>query len=575
MMRSVAAIIAILWAGPSIGQDIDLDGDTDRDGVVCGTRAEEDLEGKNSVLVINNCDRDGPPSASGKPNPDNQDDVINGRNDRKDLEPIYLRKLPKLPAGKISLRLKTQSSDDVGEKNRVRIFKCDGTMILGPSTTKTYVLSDADTTALMKDDLKFLVEGLAFATSVKLSVYLDEDEKDSLILEVAPFLLVPNSQDPEANYVVKSQNFCARESAVYVDRFRAACFAAGVAPVVMSASLDVWIEDEMSWGYSETPRVRMAVVLHLYRLGELKANVRALLAPGVGYATIFAYDPDPTDPSQFAANTNSINFGGNLEVTPPTCRFPFGRVYYGSIPSTGSPPDDPSESCTPRHIDLQYQKFFKRQKVQPPIELCTDWLYAGHVDELISFVPKAGGGFALLLASPKLALDIVMRIPTATPLDSKYNLLLPGLSTVGDLLHGSTLMMTLKNYNKIVDSRIYGDDHASADPDSIKGKLKNALGLDDADIFEVPVLFYNYLDGAWGAVALTPGMVNLNSMGESCLVPEPFFDPYTYTFSKVVGSFGESAMFVDDWTLYHAMCGEVHCGSNTRRRPFAKKWWNP
>ena len=68
-------------------------------------------------------------------------------------------------------------------------------------------------------------------------------------------------------------------------------------------------------------------------------------------------------------------------------------------------------------------------------------------------------------------------------------------------------------------------------------------------------------------------MANLNSMGESCLVAEPFFDQYKYSFSRFAGSVGQSAMWIDDWTLYHAMSGEVHCGSNTRRVPFGKKWW--
>jgi Protein-arginine deiminase (PAD) len=575
-MRCIVAMIGILWAGPSIGQVIDLDGDTDRDGVVCGTQAEEELEGKTSVLVINNCDRDGPASPSGKPNPDNQDNVINGSDDCKDLEPVYLRKLSKSPRGKISLRLRAKSPDGVGAKHRVRIFKDDGTMILGPSTSMKYVLSNADARKLLKGDLKFLVEGLAFATSAKLSVYLDEVEQDCLILEVAPFLLVPYSQAAEANYVVKVPDDSTVKSSAYVDGFRRACFAAGVRPAVMSATGDVWIEDEMSWGYSETPRVRMPVVLHLYRLCELKANVRGLLGPGVGYATIFDYGPDPTEISQKASGTNSINYGGNLEVTPPTPRFPFGRVYYGSIPSTGSQADDLLGSGAGRQIDPRYQAFFKRQNVQPPIDLNTDWLFVGHVDELITFLPKAGGGFELHLASPQLALDIVKCLPGATALDPKYDGLLSGLSTASDLLSSITLGMTLEQYNEMVDMRIFGPDHASADRSSVKGRLKVALGLDEADIYEVPVLFYHYIwNGSEGALALTPGMVNLNSMGGTCLVPEPFLDPFKSRFSGVVASFGQCPVWIDDWTIYHANCGEVHCGSNTRRQPFKKKWWTP
>jgi protein-arginine deiminase len=32
--------------------------------------------------------------------------------------------------------------------------------------------------------------------------------------------------------------------------------------------------------------------------------------------------------------------------------------------------------------------------------------------------------------------------------------------------------------------------------------------------------------------------------------------------------------FIDDWYSYHQMLGEVHCGTNARRTPFANvRWW--
>jgi hypothetical protein len=48
-----AALIAVLDLCPSLGQGLDPDGDTDRDGAVGGAQAEADLEGKNRALVIN------------------------------------------------------------------------------------------------------------------------------------------------------------------------------------------------------------------------------------------------------------------------------------------------------------------------------------------------------------------------------------------------------------------------------------------------------------------------------------------------------------------------------------------
>jgi Protein-arginine deiminase (PAD) len=41
----------------------------------------------------------------------------------------------------------------------------------------------------------------------------------------------------------------------------------------------------------------------------------------------------------------------------------------------------------------------------------------------------------------------------------------------------------------------------------------------------------------------------------------------------VTAQFGAAAKFVDDWELYHARFGEVHCGSLVKRDFWAKDWW--
>ncbi|HJH27654.1 MAG TPA: hypothetical protein C5S37_13040, partial [Methanophagales archaeon] len=33
--------------------------------------------------------------------------------------------------------------------------------------------------------------------------------------------------------------------------------------------------------------------------------------------------------------------------------------------------------------------------------------------------------------------------------------------------------------------------------------------------------------------------------------------------------------FIEDWYSYHEMVGEVHCGTNARRKPFENiNWWD-
>lgn len=36
---------------------------------------------------------------------------------------------------------------------------------------------------------------------------------------------------------------------------------------------------------------------------------------------------------------------------------------------------------------------------------------------------------------------------------------------------------------------------------------------------------------------------------------------------------GLSCTFINDYFSYHKLAGEVHCGTNVRRKPFAFKWW--
>lgn len=50
------------------------------------------------------------------------------------------------------------------------------------------------------------------------------------------------------------------------------------------------------------------------------------------------------------------------------------------------------------------RRFLHAQKVQASIEIYTDWLIVGHVDEVVNFVPARNEkGFQVLLASPRKA----------------------------------------------------------------------------------------------------------------------------------------------------------------------------
>ena len=37
---------------------------------------------------------------------------------------------------------------------------------------------------------------------------------------------------------------------------------------------------------------------------------------------------------------------------------------------------------------------------------------------------------------------------------------------------------------------------------------------------------------------------------------------------------GLHCTFIDDYLAYHKLLGEIHCGTNVRRKPFPFKWWH-
>lgn len=561
-MKRLLLGLCLLSAAPLYGADLDLDGDTDRDGTVSDSMAEELAEATQSVILLNNCDKD---AESNVDVPDNHDSIINGAQDALDVEPLILRQCPVLPAQEIQLQVSVLSNDDIALAGRVRIFNGEGQEILGPASSTSYVLSAADRAQLQAGDLTFSAEGLCFRTSVRLSVLVGDLEHDSLVLETAPFLLTSHCLTARENYVVRLFNSAARrESRQFVRAFRRHCRTAGVAVRVVHehGSDDTWIEDEMAWGCTSTPRRSMPVVLHMLRQLGLNDEVEKLMAPDVGYFKAFDY-PEAT---------NMLDCGGNLEVTPPTAEYPWGRVYYGSIPSVNGG----SYYYYQRKIHDGFMKFFQRQGVQNPIDLTSDWLAVGHVDEFVTFLPKQDGGFVMLLASPSLALDILKNMPMSTCLDQRYDLAYD-VRTVGQLLDLYYLGERIEDFNLVIDEKLYGMDHAHPATGSVKQVFMTALGMDESDVREVPVLFHNSDFGQqyafFGAVAMTPSAVNLSSVNSHCIVPEPFIPEFKTPFEQALSGTGQSALWIDDWVLYHLQLGEVHCGSIERRDIANVNWW--
>uniref|UniRef100_S4RCK7 Protein-arginine deiminase C-terminal domain-containing protein n=1 Tax=Petromyzon marinus TaxID=7757 RepID=S4RCK7_PETMA len=107
--------------------------------------------------------------------------------------------------------------------------------------------------------------------------------------------------------------------------------------------------------------------------------------------------------------------------------------------------------------------------------------------------------------------------------------------------------------------------------------LKRELGLEEADIIELPVFFLK----KFTSCTCHDSQVNMVVLNKELAIPKPFgpiIDEQCALETSVCSllePLGLRCSFVDDLLSHHVKKGEVHCGSNTRRAHFAAMhWWD-
>ena len=257
----------------------------------------------------------------------------------------------------------------------------------------------------------------------------------------------------------------------------------------------------------------------------------------------------------------TFNYGGNIETSPPVTvggkNMILGRLIYGT---TGRPGEV-----------MDMDPFYTAQVVQPPLRLDTSWLTVGHVDETITIVPS-GGGFRLVMASAKRAVDLLKKLKAKgqggakvmvgrKEFDGTTNL----ETTVDALLADGGLMA----FNTTVAAKIKLQ----------RDKLTAGLNIKDADVIDLPVLYRENPDLPGLADAFTGGMANMLVVNGHAALAKPFgpvvggIDKFEEEARNLLTPLGLTLHFVDDWYSYHLQLGEVHCGSNTLRTETKFKWW--
>ncbi|XP_038550425.1 protein-arginine deiminase type-2 [Micropterus salmoides] len=562
--------------------EISLDVDADRDGVV-----EKNNPNKGSwkwgpkghgAIVLVNCDSE----RTYWKQPDSEEDFISKVSDLKDMSVMVLRtKGPaQLPEGyKLTMHISQ------GDAESVRVFQSKSSEVSNNPLNKLFDYFVKDYPLVLSSkvlsqevpylggvaEMNFYVEGLRFPDKdfdglVSINLSLLEPISagvpetpiftDKVVFKVAPWIMTPNTLQPVEVFVCSTS-----DNYQFLKVMRNLVAKSGYKLKICHKYQnrgDRWMQDELEFGYIDSPHQQFPVVLDSPRDGKLQDfPYDELLGPDFGYVTRVAKRKD----------VSSLDSFGNLEVSPPVTvngkNYPLGRIIIGVAFPTAT---------KGRNMTKVVQDFLWAQKVQEPIALFSDWLYVGHIDEFMTFVPAPDRkGFRLLLASPDASYKLFRGLQKDGHGQAK---LFEGLKdeepiTVDEILEDSSL----QDENNYVQSCI----------DWNRDVLKKELGLDDEDIIDLPILFKLLVEDegeAYRAVAYYPDMVNMIVLGKNLGIPKPFGPKVNgrcvleAEMCSLMEGLGLNCTFIDDFATYHKLLGEVHCGSNVRREPFQFKWWN-
>lgn len=531
-----------------------LDVDADRDGVVEENNPHKadwkiGENGYGAILVVNS-DQD---VDSSYPDFDYEDYRLNGLLDIKDCSFMVVRKIgPKrLPSG-CNLIVSVSRSDS----RYIRIFDeldSSGHEIVGPGRRKEK-LRERD----LKKDLFLAIEGLHYQDEdfdgeifVKLSLVKDDETlyTDRVRFQVAPWIMTPHTLSPKTAYILRTSSGSNHELIQELHKVVAEAKAQLEVVPPNDYRGDRWMQDEIEIGYTESPGHFMYVVLDSPRdRGLDDFPEKELLGTDFGHVT------------RTNENAGTLDSFGNLEVSPPVIvngvNYAFGRILFG-----GDHPDAPEYST---RMVKNIRDFLYAQKIQSPIELFSDWLDVGHIDEFMTFVPTdTEKGFKLLLASPRKCYELLKSLEK----ENHGDLLLrqrTGKISIKELLEDELLFDDNQRFQDYIDWN--------------RTILKEKLGLIEANIIDIPALFQAV--GSKGrAETYFPNMVNMLVLDHHLAIPKPFGPTIEgecqleASVKKVLEPLGLICNFIDDWTPYFLGRGEIHCGTNTRRKPFKQKWW--
>jgi protein-arginine deiminase len=505
---------------------------------------------------------------------DGNDEVVNGPTDLLDMAPLKVVAWPDAPD---SARAKISWAP--GASAKVRLFSTTDGTTYTPWSAKTSELTAAQLRAgadLWLEGTQIVMDRAQWdgLVTVELRIY-DGDTllgSDTVQLRVAPMMLYHHNLRGEAVYAAII-NWAGDASQEFRDDIRSgleASLPTTDAEFIEYATTDQWTQDYFEPAFMTMPGPDGQQ--HTIRLNIRSANVYSpdskvnplrpagkvvyqWRGPDMGAVQIF----DITHPGSM----DSLDSYGNTEVIPPYTHngktYPLGRIYRGSVPNF--------------YPDPLLAKTFESQMMQPPVYVDTSWLLVGHVDETVSFLEQESErGWAILANDPLMAKQMLEDQVAAG--NGAVTMFKGKVWYVGNGTEDAEVSIdaVLANTNVMKESLA-----SAAEVLEQVEILKEETGLTEEEITWIP-----YMHESVQGYSLAYQVGTINSL---VLDEKNYFTPKTHgpeiegvdifqkQFEDALAARGFNVHWVENWELYHALSGEVHCGSNTMREIPSVKWW--
>jgi len=559
---------------------IDLQADTNRDGVVTFDAADDEGEdtwdaSHGAVFLANMDDDDRSCGRSGNDATladcfDGNDDQLDGEADLDDMAQIVVRSTGDLPA-EATANVKLVAGQDYAQF----FVNVNGTWTASQEFTAT--------AAELKAGVGFRLEGRDIVRdtsiwdgTVRVEATLTgapdaEVKTDTVELHVAP-LVFRHHLDPARE--LYSSELAIGGDGAFTQSLKAAVTAAGVpmGHVELSAE-DQWTQDYMETGYMAMPTANGLKIIDVYlRSANIEQSFQGSTGLREGGRVVYTkfHGVDTAGMTAYGGQHSMqcffFNETGTTETIPPFTHdgktWPLGRILKGEAGSIRG--------------DQGMIKMMESQGVQTPLFISTGWLLVGHVDETVSFLKSDNArGWVMLANDATMAINLFQDLQTqgdgSVPVFQgeywvdDYGRPYNAATTVSQILQDADVM------SASADAVIEVGDQLDV--------IKTATGLTDEDIVSVPFTHWHY-DGA--SIAHQPGMVNGIVVNDrQFMAPDPHgpkvdgVDVFKAALQNILAMNGYEALFVEDWDMYHRLAGEIHCATNVVRdvNTTGTQWW--